>query len=288
MSRVAYVNGRYTSLRAAALEVEDRGFQFADAIYEVWAVRDGRLLDMDGHLARLKRSLGELGMAWSMSDASLTAILKETQRRNRVRNGIVYLQISRGAAPRDHAFPAPAVKPTIVVTAKSLDCRAIEARAAKGVAVITLPDERWARCDIKTVSLLPNVLAKQKAREAGAFEAWLLDGDGLVTEGTSSNAWIVDAQGRLRTRSLSRQILHGVTRAAIIRLAAERQMPVIEEAFTPDDIRAAREAFLTSAANAAMPVVSVDGIGVGQGAQKGKPGPIARALREAYFGTGQD
>ena len=282
MGRIAYVNGRFQPLSAAALAVEDRSVQFADAIYEVWAVRDGRLLDMEGHLARLKRSLGELRIAAPMSDAALTAVLKETQRRNRVRDGIVYLQISRGVFPRDHAFPPPSVKPTIVITAKMLDRGAIEARAEKGAPIITLPDERWARCDIKSTSLLPNVLAKQKAREAGAFEAWLVDEQGLVTEGTSSNAWIVDAKGQIITRDLSNHILHGITRAAVLRLARERQMPVLERPFTIAEAQAASEAFLTSAANAAMPIVAIDGKIVGSGA----PGPIARALRAAYFGGG--
>ena len=281
MSRVAYVDGRYRPLGEAAVHIEDRGYQFADAIYEVWAVRDGRLLDMDGHLKRLARSLGELRIKAPIADAALMAVLRETLRRNQVRDGIVYLQISRGVAPRDHAFPNPDVKPTIVVTAKALDARVYDARAQQGVSVITLPDERWARCDIKTVSLLPNVLAKQRAKEAGAYEAWLLDGDGFVTEGTSSNAWIVDTQGRLVTRDLSHHILHGVTRAAVMKLAAERQISVVEKAFTPDEARAAREAFLTSAANAIMPIVGIDGTAVG----KGEPGPIALALREAYFGT---
>ena len=281
MARTAYVDGRYRPLAEAGVSVEDRGFQFADAIYEVWAVRGGRLLDMDGHLARLKRSLGEIRVRAPMTDAALVAVLEETRRRNRVRDGIVYLQISRGAAPRDHAFPSPEVKPTLVITAKPLDRRAFEARAEAGVKIITLPDERWARCDIKTVSLLPNVLAKQKAREAGAFEAWLVDDEGFVTEGTSSNAWIVDAQGRLRTRDLSNAILHGVTRAAVKKLAEERQMIVLEQAFTLAEARDAKEAFLTSAANAVMPIVAIDGASIG----KGKPGAIARVLRAVYFGA---
>ncbi len=277
--RVAYVNGRFLALGAQAIAVEDRGFQFADAIYEVWAVRDGRLLDAEGHMARLKRSLGEIRMTLPMTEASLYAVLKETLRRNRIRYGVVYVQISRGVASRDHAFP-PNAKPTIVVTAKTLDRGVIEARAENGVRVITLPDERWTRCDIKSVNLLPNVLAKQRAREQGAFEAWLVDSDGFVTEGTSSNAWIVDSHGRLRTCALSSKILPGVTRATILKLAQERQMPVLEQPFTPAEAQSAREAFLTSAANAAMPVISIDGKVLGDG----KPGPVARALRAAYFG----
>lgn len=281
MSRIAYVNGAYRPLSEAGVSVEDRGFQFADAIYEVWAVREGRLLDLSGHLARLRRSLGDLRIAWTMSDSALLAVLRETIRRNRVSNGIVYLQVSRGAAPRDHVFPPPGTKPTIVVTARTLDRATLQARGEKGVAVITAPDERWARCDIKSVNLLPNLLARQRAREAGAFEAWLLDGEGVITEGTTSTAWIVDTEGRLRTAPLSNRILHGVTRAVLLALARERQIPFLEQAFTPADVRAAREAFLTAASNSAVPVVAIDGAQIGDG----KPGPITRRLRDAYFGA---
>lgn len=281
MSRIAYVNGAYRPLSEAGVSVEDRGFQFADAIYEVWAVREGRLLDLPGHFARLRRSLREISIAWMMTDSALLAIIKETIRRNRVVNGIAYLQVSRGAAPRDHVFPAASVKPTIVVTARALDRASLEARALKGVAVITAPDERWARCDIKSVNLLPNLLARQRAREAGAFEAWLLDSEGVITEGTTSSAWIVDAEGRLRTAPLSNRILHGITRAVLLELARERQIPVLEQAFTPNDVRAAREAFLTAASNSAVPVVAIDGVRIGDG----KPGPITRQLRDAYFGA---
>ena len=277
--RTAYVNGAFLPLGARAITVEDRGFQLGDAIYEVWAVRRGRLVDAPGHFARLTRSLAEIGMAPVMSDAALQAVLKETLRRNRVQDGLVYLQISRGAAPRDHGFPPPTVKPTIVVTAKALESRALDAQAEIGVRVITLPDERWARCDIKSVGLLPNVLAKQKARTSGAFEAWLVDSDGRVTEGASTTAWIVDGEGRLRTRALSHQILPGVTRGTIMEIAHERQLRVVEEPFTPAEARAAREAFLTSAINGAMPIISIDDKIIGDG----KPGPIAAALRAAYY-----
>ncbi|MES1200851.1 MAG: D-amino-acid transaminase [Pseudomonadota bacterium] len=268
-------------MREAGVSIEDRGFQFADSVYEVWGVRDGRMLDDAGHFARLHRTLGELRIGWTMSDAALRVILRETMRRNQVRDGLIYLQVSRGAAPRDHVFPAPAVKPTIVVTAKSLDPAALDARAAKGVAVITLPETRWARCDLKTTGLLPNVLARQKAKEEGAFEAWFVDRDGFVTEGTASNAWIVDTQSRLRTRPLSNSILHGVTRAAIIELARERQLTIIEEPFTVEEAKAAREAFITSASNSAVPVVSIDGARIGDGS----PSPTALRLRDAYFGA---
>lgn len=282
MSAIAYVGGAYLPLARASLSILDRGFQFGDAVYEVWPVRGGRLIDAEAHLARYNRSLKELRIAAPMSDRALMAVLGETMRRNQVRGGIVYVQVSRGAASRDHAFPAPAVRPTLVVTAKNLDQKALAARAESGVKVISAPETRWARCDIKSVNLLPNVLAKQAAREAGAFEAWFVDGEGRVTEGASTNAWIVDAEGRLRTHQLSNRILHGVTRAMMLALARERQMPVNEEAFTLAEAHAAREAFLTSAMNPAVAVISLDGRLIGSGA----PGPVARELRAAYLGIG--
>lgn len=281
MSRVAYVTGRYTPLRYASVSIQDRGFQFADSIYEVWAVRRGVICDLRGHLDRLWRSLAELRVAPPMSEVSLLAVLRETMRRNRVHDGIIYLQISRGAASRDHAFPSTPVNPTIVITAKNLDRATLEARGRNGVKVISAPETRWARRDIKTVNLLPNVLARQAAKEAGAFEAWFVDGDGFVTEGTSSNAWIVDAEGRLRTRGLSNDILHGVTRAVLLKLARERQLPVVEAAFTLDEAKAAREAFISAASNPAVPVVAIDNVPVGEG----KPGPITLALCAAYLGA---
>lgn len=281
MSRIAYVNGAYVPLATASVSIQDRGFQFADSIYEVWAVRGGRLCDAVEHLARLKRSLSEIRMAAPMSETALMLVLYEVMRRNRVRDGIVYVQISRGASARDHAFPAARVKPTMIVTAKSLDRAVLRERAARGVKVVSVPETRWARRDVKTVNLLPNVLARQHAKEAGAFEAWFVDVEGLVTEGTSSNAWIVDAQGRLRTRGLSHDLLHGVTRAVVLRIARERQMQVSETPFTIAEAQAAREAFLTSASNGAVPIVAIDDAAVGNG----EPGPITLALRAAYLGA---
>ena len=282
MKAVAYVNGAYVPLREARVSVLDRGLQFADSIYEVWAVRGGRLCDAAGHFARLQRSLGELRIAAPMSEAALGAIIKETMRRNRVREGIVYLQITRGTATRDHVFPSPPVRPTLIVTAKNLNQAAIAARAAEGVKVISLPETRWARRDIKSTNLLPNLLARQAAREAGAFEAWFIDGEGLVTEGTASNAWIVDAAGRLRTRALSHDLLHGVTRAGLIATARRLGVAVLEEAFTIDEARRAREAFISAASNPAIPVVAIDGAKVSDG----KPGPMTLRLREEYLGRG--
>jgi D-alanine transaminase len=268
-------------LASASVSVLDRGFQFADSIYEVWALRGGRMFDADAHMARLRRSMSELRIRFDMSDKALFAVLRETQRRNRVTNGIVYVQISRGAAPRDHVFPSADVQPTVIVTAKNLDLTAIAKRATQGIEVITLPETRWARCDIKSVNLLPNVLARQQAKEKGAFEAWFVDSEGLVTEGTSSNAFIVDAQGRIRTTALSNHILHGVTRAALIQIARERQMKVVEEPFTVEEAKAAREAFMSAASNPAVPVVAIDNVPVGEG----RPGPVAQALRAFYLGA---
>jgi len=279
MSRIAYVNCAYVRMGAATVNIEDRGYQFADGVYEVWSVQDGRLLDNDGHFERLARSLRELRIEAPMDRAALRIVLKETLRRNRVRDGIVYLQITRGVAPRDHAFPPDGVRAALVVTARSVDPRLLDARVQKGVAVITTPDLRWKRVDIKSVSLLPNVLAKQAAREAGAFEAWLVDDEGYVTEGSSTTAWIVDANGRIRTRALGNDILPGVTRASLLKAARERQMPVYEHAFTVADAKGALEAFISSASGVVVPVISIDGVPVGDGA----PGPIALALRTAYF-----
>ena len=278
MPRIAYVNGRYTPHDRAAVHIEDRGYQIADGVYEVWAVFDGQLADTEGHLARLERSLGELQIAMPMNRAALQMVLREVLRRNRIRNGMLYLQVSRGVAPRDHVFPDPPVPPSMVVTAKHIDRAGAEAKAAKGVTVITTPENRWGRCDIKTVGLLPNLLAKQAAREQGSAEAWFVDADGLVTEGGSSNAWIVDASGALRTRDTGANILRGITRIAIMGLAEELQMKVEERPFTAAEAKSAREAFFTGAGALVMPVVAIDGEPIGDG----KPGPVASRLRALY------
>ena len=281
MRPIAYVNGAYLPLAAAYVSILDRGFQFADSIYEVWAIRTGRMFDADAHMARLRRSLREARIGLTMSDAALYAVLRETQRRNRVSDGIVYVQISRGAAPRDHVFPKSNVPATLIVTAKNLDRAAIAKRAAHGVKIITLPETRWGRCDIKSVNLLPNVLARQAAKERGAFEAWFVGDDGFITEGSSSNAFIVDAEGAIRTSALSNQILHGVTRAALIEIARERQIRIVEKAFTVEEAKTAREAFISAASNPAVPVVAIDDVPVGEG----RPGPVAQALRAFYLGA---
>jgi D-alanine transaminase len=282
MRGVAYVNGAYAPLRDARVSIQDRGFQFGDAVYEVWPVRGGRIFDAEGHMARLMRSLGELRIAAPMGEAALWVVLREVIRRNGVRDGIVYVQVSRGSTRgRDHMFPSPPVRPTLVVTAKNLDVALLQTRAEQGVKIITVPEARWARRDVKSVNLLPNLLARQAAKEAGAFEAWFVDAAGFVTEGTSSSAWIVDRRGSLRTRPLSNDLLHGVTRAAILQVARERGMRVTEAPFTVAEAREAREAFITHASNAALGVIAIDDIPIGEG----RPGPITQALRAAYLGA---
>jgi D-alanine transaminase len=246
-------------------------------------VFDGRLIDAEGHFARLERSLAELRIPHPMSRAALDVVLRQTLRLNRVVDGTVYLQVTRGAAPRDHAFPDPAPKPTVVVTARRTDLAAAEARAALGVKVVTAPDIRWGRCDIKTVGLLPNVLARQAGKEQGAYEAWLVDNDGLVTEGAASNAWIVDAEGVLRTRDLGANILRGVTRFSVVDLAREAELKVEERAFSVAETKTAREAFLTGAGSLVMPVVQIDDHLVGDG----RPGPVAKQLRSLYIQRGR-
>ena len=279
MGRVAYVNGRFAPHAEARVHIEDRGYQLADGVYEVWAVFGGRLADAEGHYTRLERSLGELRIDMPMSRKALALVLRETVRRNRVSDGLVYLQVTRGVAPRDHAFPGRPVRPSMVVTAKSVDMAAAEAKAGKGIGVITTPETRWARCDIKTIALLPNVLAKQAARERGAGEAWFVDELGLVTEGASSNAWIVDAEGVLRTRDLNANILRGVTRKSLMELIAREGLQVSERPFSVEEARQAREAFITGAGSLVTPVVSIDGALLGDG----RPGPVALRLRASYL-----
>jgi D-alanine transaminase len=279
MGRVAYVNGRFVPHAQACVHIEDRGYQLADAVYEAWSVLDGRLADGEGHLVRLERSLHELRIDAPMSRKALLIVLHEAVRRNRVRDGLLYLQVGRGVAPRDHAFPTKPVRPSVVITAKSVDPAAAEARAAKGIGVVTTPENRWGRCDIKSVGLLPNAMAKQQAKEAGAGEAWFVDDLGLVTEGASSNAWIVDAEGRLRTRDTNANILRGITRGTLFGVIRDAGMAVDERPFSPADAQAGREAFITNASGFVMPVVSVDGKKIGDG----RPGPVATKLRRLYI-----
>ena len=278
MSRIAYVNGRYLRFRDAKIHIEDRGYQFSDAVYEVCEVRGGRLIDERRHLARLKRSLDELRIPLPMSPRALGVMLRELAARNRIGYGLVYLQISRGVARRDLAFPPGPVPPAVVATARRLNSTRNEALAANGIAVVSVPDNRWGRVDIKSVGLLPNVLARQAAIDRGAREAWFVDKDGAVTEGASSNAWIVTAAGTLVTRHADHGILRGITRAVVLDALKAQGLTVEERPFTLAEAYVAREAFVTSATQTVMPVVAIDGHRIGDG----KPGPLAIALRREF------
>ncbi|WP_028035700.1 D-amino-acid transaminase [Chelativorans sp. J32] len=279
MPRIAYVNGRYVRHAEAAVHIEDRGYQFADGVYEVCEIARGYIIDMTRHLDRLDRSLRELEIQWPLHRAALESVVREVVRRNKVTNGLVYLQVTRGVAPRDHFFPAPETKPAIVVTAKRLDPTISAKRAEVGLKVVTVPENRWDRVDIKTVGLLPNVLAKQKARKAGAGEAWFVDADGMVKEGASTNAWIVTADGKLVTRPAEYGILRGVTRAGVLDLAASMGLVVEERPFSVEEAQSAREAFVTAASTVVMPVVEIDGRPVANG----HPGCLALSLRQSFF-----
>jgi D-alanine transaminase len=276
MPRYAYVNGRYVDHRHASVHIEDRGYQLADGVYEVVGVRDGKLIDEGPHLDRLGRSLSELRIAWPVSRATLGFIIRELMRRNRLCDGLVYMQVTRGVARRDHAFPTGPVRPALVLTTKAT--KRTEIDTGPGIAVKSEPDIRWERCDIKTVALLPNVLAKQAARESGAYEAWLVDGEGRVTEGASTNAWIVTKDDELVTRQTDNGILAGITRLTLKSLAKSLQLKLVERPFTLAEAKKAREAFITSATSFVTPVVKIDGEAVGDG----KVGPTARRLREEY------
>jgi D-alanine transaminase len=279
MSRIAYVNGRYLPLAYASVNIEDRGYQFSDGVYEVCEVKGGRLIDERRHIERLGRSLSELRIAVPMATESLGVIMREVVRRNRVRWGIVYLQITRGVSRRDHAFPPAGTRPSIVVTARNLDQANAEKLATEGVAVISVPENRWERVDIKSVSLLPNVLAKQTAREHGAREAWFVDKQGFVTEGSSSNAWIVTKNNTVVTRHVDHAILKGITRTVVLDIIAAQGFKLDVRPFTMDEAYQAKEAFITSASQTVMPVIKIDGRPVGNGA----PGLLSTALRKDYY-----
>lgn len=279
MSRIAYVNGRYLPHRNAAVHIEDRGYQFADGVYEVCEIARGMIIDMAAHLDRLDRSLSELDMKWPMNRASLESVISEVVRRNRVRDGLVYLQVTRGVAPRDHVFPAADVPPALVITAKTANKSAISAKVSNGLKVITVPENRWERVDIKTIGLLPNVLARQKAREQGAQEAWFVDPDGTIKEGGATNAWIVTMDGVLVTRPADYGILRGITRQTAMKVAEKLGLSVEERSFTVDEVKSAKEAFVSSASSVIMPVTAIDGTTIANG----KPGSVAVALRDHFF-----
>lgn len=277
MSRIAYVNGRYCPHAEAAVHVEDRGFQFSDGVYEVIAIDRGRAVDLTGHMRRLARSLRELRIAAPMPDRALRLVMREVVRRNRLSDGILYLQINRGVYKRDHPFPPASVAPSLIITTRP-GVGPSRKQIEEGVAVVTAPDQRWARRDVKSVSLLPNVLAKQAAREAGAYETWQVDADGHVTEGSSTNAWIVTRDGALVTRSTGPDILAGITRDTLLMLAERDGIPVEQRPFTVEEARAAREAFTSSTTLLALPVVKIDDAVIANGA----PGSITRRLRDLY------
>jgi D-alanine transaminase len=278
MARIAYVNGRYCPLQSAAVAAEDRGYQFADGVYEVIKVLRGQPRDLARHLDRLARSLAALNITPPMPRRALESVLHETLRRNRLAEALVYLQVTRGTAPRNHLFPKRA-RPSLVITVRRPAFPG-EREREEGVGVITQPDLRWGRCDIKSISLLPNVLARQSAAAAGCREAWLVDREGVVTEGSASNAYIVDAAGRLITHPLNERILGGVTRSVILELARRDGIEVVEQPFSLDEAHAAREAALSSTSSWLLPVTTIDGRPV----SNGMPGHVVRRLMALYAG----
>lgn len=279
MPRIAYVNGRYVRHSHAVVHVEDRGYQFADGVYEVCEVARGFIIDQTPHLDRLGRSLGELRIDWPVERRALEMIMREVARRNGIVNGMIYIQVTRGVAPRDHVFPHPMTRPALVVTAKKTSPEAAAALVERGISVISVPENRWERVDIKTTGLLPNVLARQKAREAGAREAWFIDAEGMVTEGAATNAWMVLWDGTLVTRPAEFGILRGITRARVMEIAEKLGLEVDERPFSVEEALAAREVFITAATTLVMPVVEIDDRPVANG----QPGSIAIALRREFF-----
>ena len=278
MSRVAYVNGRYLPHGQAHVHIDDRAHNFADGVYEVVLVVAGAMVDEEAHMRRLARSLKELDMRAPMPERALLHVMHQTIGRNRVKDGLVYLQVSRGAAPRSHVYDNDTLEPTVVCTAKAVTLPA-DADQVAGVKVITRPDIRWGRVDIKTVSLLPNAMARTAAAREGAYEAWLVDDDGFVTECSASNAWIVDRDGCVVTRPLSPEILPGITRDRVIRIAGELGIAVVERPFTVAEAKSAREAFLTSTTSFVKPVTQIDDVTIGNG----HPGTATRELLAAYL-----
>ncbi len=277
MSRTVYVNGEFLPEEAAKVSVFDRGFLFADAVYEVTSVLDGKLLDFEAHTQRLERSLRELDMSPPCSKDQLLAIHRRLIEANHLSDGVIYLQVSRGVADRDFVFPVGAT-PTLVVFTQSKPGLANSPQSKAGIKVVSIPDLRWRRRDIKTVQLLYPSMGKMMAKAAGADDAWMVE-QGVVTEGTANNAYIVTDGGKIVTRQLGTEILHGITRAAVLRLAAEVQMEIEERPFSIEEAKAAAEAFITSASTFVMPVIEIDGVTLGNG----QPGPISKRLREIYL-----
>jgi D-alanine transaminase len=278
VGRIAYVNGRYLPQMRAMVHIEDRGYQFGDGVYEVCEIRGGALIDEARHMERLARSLEELSIAPPLAHGALALVMRQVIARNKIGDGYLYIQVTRGVAPRDHYFPPTPVRPSLIITVRAMDPAKGEALAAKGIAVVSMPDLRWKRPDIKTIGLLPNVLARQAAKEKGAYEAWLIDADGMVTEGAASNAWIVSHDGVIITRHIDRAILRGVTRATLLDLIAADGLRLEERRFSLSEAKSAREAFITGATMLVMPVVCIDGEPIGDG----RPGSLARSLRERF------
>lgn len=278
MSRIAYVNGRYKPHNQAFVHIEDRGYQFADGVYEVVALYKGHLLDEHGHLNRLQRSMAEMRLNPPVTMDGLKLIMLEIKKRNLLETGLIYIQVTRGVATRYHPFPDPAVPCSLVVTAKHMKVpnpKLVE----KGISIIAYPEIRWARCDVKSIALLPNVLAKQAAIDEGAGDAWFVDKAGYVTEASASNAWIITQENVLQTRPLDEGILGGITRLSIMQIAKTMNMTCLEKPFTIKEAQNAKEAFITSATNYVMPVTKIEGKDVG----KGVAGPIALSLRQSYL-----
>lgn len=279
MTRIAYVNGRYVRHADASVHIEDRGYQFADGVYEVCEVRHGLIVDLTRHLDRLGRSLSELRIEWPMHRSALIRVIREVLKRNRVKNGLFYLQVTRGVAKRDHVFPAPGTKPSVVVTAKNTNPAIIAAKNANGIKAITVPENRWDRVDIKTVGLLSNALVRQQAKEAGAQEAIYVDESGIVTEGAATNVWMVDSDGTILTRPAEHGILKGITRTTLMDVAGKLDLKIREEAFSVEKMLGAREVFITAATSICFPVVEIDGKTIANG----HPGSVSQKIREAFF-----
>lgn len=283
MSRIAYVNGEYVPHGLGTVHVEDRGYQFADGVYEVCEIRHGFIVDMTRHLDRLNRSLSELRIRWPLARNALAVVIREVVRRNRVVNGLVYLQVTRGVARRDHIFPVEATVPSLVITARNTPASVVKRKIEGGIHAITVNENRWGRVDIKTIGLLPNVLARQAAREQGAQEAFFVDPDGTIKEGAATNVWIVTREGKLATRPAETGILRGITRGTVIEVAKKLDLDVEERGFTVEEAIAAREVFVTAATSVVLPVVSIDG----QPIANGHPGQVAEQLRNAFFSVAE-
>ncbi len=278
MSRIAYIDGLYKPLWEAHINVEDRGYQFGDGVYEVFALNDGVLFDEEAHLDRLHRSLDALSIAPPMSRAALKQVIRETIRKNAVEQGVVYLQVSRGVAPRNHVYPDD-LKPVLVVTVRPQSRRAKDKLMRNGIHVVTRADQRWARCDLKTISLLPNVLARQSAKSEQAQEAWLLDDEGFITEGAATNAWIINQDGVLVTRPAGADILSGITRRMLMGVIETQNIKFEERRFNLAEALAAQEAFSTASTMTLFPVIAIDGHKIGNG----RPGVLSLQLMKEYI-----